>query len=557
MKDIKEFQPIFGYDSQDLTTLGSGSGIHTKKDVEVTFKIRDRNGDILYNKENVRQSPFCDGIIFDITDENGNIVEKNFQSGQSNKLLFTERANELIFGSYKKDFGVIATVIDETSVYSPSGYISLYANNLEISGVKTVDSNGTTDYDESLGVFFSGNLQPSGYLYTGKMYKSDGIETASRYITSGEVLHEGSYYPWEGQLTWEFNEKELYEYASYDNFSSQFSGFQNEGSWSLLIMDYSPNGSFLISSGSKDVNNPFGFYSDDMGSGYILDRIKEPPVVNSGIIKLPYFTGQIPEDEIQVEVNLLNNTDYTEYSHIDLYQYKGDSLNLEGFSFVKKITDIQQKDVYENYTEEVGLEYNQKTWLKFIPYSLIGKGEEFIVGPLTMDKYIEPEENVVSSSEIKINSSGSSASIKYRERNIDSVLYYESGILDKIFVDKDNPQQVKPIYEEYSYLGGEPEYNSMILDEYGKWVNTTFDYTFEFRKQEDFYSVESRKITIVPTGTSQEVGNFGYPLFKIIDNKSEDDSVDFGLSYTDSGIMLLCNTSGNEFDIFKYYKTSI
>ena len=52
MKDIKEFESNFTYDSQDLTTLGSGSGIHKKRDVEVTFNIRDRNGDILFNKEN-------------------------------------------------------------------------------------------------------------------------------------------------------------------------------------------------------------------------------------------------------------------------------------------------------------------------------------------------------------------------------------------------------------------------------------------------------------------------------------------------------------------------
>ncbi len=555
MKDIKEFESNFTYDSQDLTTLGSGSGIHKKRDVEVTFNIRDRNGDILFNKENIQQSRFCDGVVFDITDENGNIVEKNFQSGQNNKLLFTEKNNESIFGSYKKDFGVIGTVIDETSVYTPSGYISLYANNLEISGIKAVDSKGSSDYDESLGVFFSGNLQPSGYLYTGKMYKSDGFQTVSKYITSGEVLHEGSYYPWEGFLTWEFNPNELSGYVSYDNFSSEFSGFSNQGSWSLVVMDYSPNGSFLISSGSKDFSNPFGVYSDEMGSGYILDHIKEPVKTTSGIINLPYFTGQIPEQEIQLQVELLNSPEYTQYSHVDMYEYKGDSLDLEGFNFVKRINQVQEKTLLENYTEDFGMEYNQNTWLKFIPYSFIGEGEPFMIGPLSLDKYIEPADNIIASTEIKIDSSESSASIKFREQKIDSILYYESGVLDKIFVDKDNPEIVKPIYESYS--DDSPEYNSMILDKNGKWANTTFDYTFEFRKEEDFYSVESRKITIVPTGTSQEPGNFGYPLFKIIDNKSQDDSVDFKLSYLDSGIMLLCNISGNEFDIFKYYKTSI
>jgi hypothetical protein len=555
MKDIKEFQAGFEYDSQDLTSLGSGSGVHTKKDVEITFNVMDRDGQILHNKESIIKSPFCNGIVFDITDENGNIVEKNFQSGESNKLFFTERNNELIFGNYKKDFGVIGTVIDETSLYSPSGYVSLYANNLEISGIKAVDSNGTSDYEESLGVFFSGNLQPSGYLYTGKMYESIGYETSSKYTTSGEILHEGSYYPWEGYLTWEFNPNELSGYISYNNFSTQFSGFSNEGSWSLVIMDYSPNGSFLVSSGSKDFNNPFGSYLDDMGSGYILDHIKEPTRKNEGIIKLPYLTGQIPEEEIQLEIKFLNTPDYTEYSHVDLFQYKGDDLNLDGFTFVKKINEIQDSVFYESYAEDVGLEYNQKTWLKFKPYSLIGEGEEFIIGPLTMEKYIEPSENIVASTEIKIDSKESSASIKFREQKINSVLYYESGVLDKIFVDKDNPQTIKPIYESYS--DDEPEYNSMILDENGKWANTTFDYTFEFRKEEDFYSVESRKITIVPTGTSRESGNFGYPLFKIINDKSQDDSVNFELSYLDSGIMLLCNISGNEFDIFKYYKTSI
>lgn len=554
--NIKEFEANFNYDPDDLSSQGTGSGIHKRKSVEISFDIKDRNGSLLDSKSKIIDSNFCSAVVFDITDENGIIVEKNYQSGTSNKLFITEEDNELLFSEYRKDFGVIATVIDDTSVYTPSGYIALYGNKLEVSGIKAVDSRGTSNYVESVGVYLSGNLQPSGYLYTGKMYSVDGFDIPLKYGASGNVYHEGSYYPWEAFLSWEIDSADLSGSISYDNFSAQITGFENTGSWSLVIMDYSPNGSFLISSGSSDFSNPYGTYIDDMGSGYIKEYITEPDIVPSGIKKSPYDAARIPENEMELQLDMYNSPQYTEYSHVNMYLYEGESLNLEGFRLVKRIENIGNI-VNQKFDEGLGLNYNQKTWFKFEPYSALGKGESWTVGPLCLEKTYETVESNVSTTEIKVNDSGNSAALNFKQRSIDYILYSGSGILDKILINKEKPEESTPIYD---YPSNElPDYYTLTLDSQDKWETTTFDYLFEFSKKDNPYEVESRKITISPTGASQESGNLGYPLFKIkeVINSGDVNSVELSLSYLDSGVMLLCNVSGNQFDSYKYYKTSI
>lgn len=555
-EDIKEFPADFSYDPEDLNSMGFGSGIHKKEDVEVTFNVMDRNGDVLINKDQVLKSKFCSAVVFDITDKNGNIVEKNFQSGINNKILITKQQNELIFGNYQKDFGIIATVIDDSSLYNPSGYISLYGNYLEINKITTIDSDGTLDQEESLGVYLSGNLQPSGYLYSGRMYSLDGYDVPLKYGASGNVTHEGSEYPWEAYLSWEYNSGELSGYISYDNFSSDIENFTgNKGSWNLILMDYSPNESFLIASGSKDLYNPFAVYVDPLGSGYIKECLEKPEIIPSGKPSFPYIG--LPQDRIETEISLFNGIDYTEFLYIDIYSYEGEDLDLNGFNKIKRMNNLE-KSLSFNYDESLGLNYNQKTWFKYIPYSSLGPGEAWITGPFTTKKDLVEDSNIKSSSQLKISSLDNSAKINFKERKIDYSLYSGSGILDKIIIDKDNPFTQTPLYDYYP-TGNEfePDYYTMTIDEGGKWVNTTFDYTVEFRKEDDFYSVETRKITITPTGASQESGNYGYPLFKINDNFESGSNVNIDIAYVDSGIMLLSNISGNPFDIYKFYKTSI
>lgn len=555
--DIKEFDPDFNYDLDDLNSQGTGSGVHKKEDVEVVFNIMDRNGYILKTKQDVINSKFCSAIVFDIADKNGTIVEPSFQSGLDNKIIITKTQNELIFGNYQKDFGIKATVIDDTSLYTPSGYLSLYGNNLEIRDVETIDSSGTTKSTETNGVYLSGNLQPSGYIYSGKLYGLDGYDLPLKYGASGNVTHEGSDYLWEAYLSWETQPEDLSGFISYDNFSSDINNFSgNNGSWNLVIMDYSPNESFLIASGSRDFYNPFGAYVDALGSGYIKERLNEPEIIPSGKDTYPY--RGIPEDRIDIKVNLLNKGDYTEYSHIDIFAYQGKEIDLNGFTFTKRIDNLEDSS-YFAYDEGIGLQYNTKTWFKYQAYSALGPGETWITGPFVMEKELEPIENINSSSQVKISSTENAAVIDFKEREVDYAIYSGSGILDKIFVNQTSPYAQTGLYD-YQPSGtteATPDYYSMTIDEKGKWKNTTFDYTFEFREEDDFYSVETRKIIITPTGSSKESGNYGYPLFKIKDDFESGNSVSFNLEYFDSGFMLLCNTSGNPFDIYKYYKTSI
>lgn len=557
IKNIKEFEPDYTYDLEDLSSLGYGSGVHNEKQISVTFNLFDRKGDILNNKQSVQSSRYCEGIVFDITDENGKVLRENYQSGLDNRLIITAEENEAIFGDYKKDFGVLAKVIDPTSIYTASGFVSLYGNVLEIEKVTVTDSVGLRTEDSPLGIYLDATLSPSGYRYSGRMYSVDEYdrENSKKYATSGIVIHEGSGYDWEAYLSWDLNSGDLTYLSGYDNFSSEIQDYDNvNGVWSLTVMDYSPNGSFLISSGSKDFHNPYGDYIDGTESGAIKDIITPPYINESGNPGVaPYYSGGLPENKVDVKVGMYNSMEYTKYSHLDVYVNYGDDLSLNNFDFVARFDDISK--IYKfDYNEELGLIFNEKFWLKFQPYSALGKGQSWISGPFISKKEEDPLESNFSSSELSITDSDETAHVTYKQRKINSVEYSGSGILDRLFVNQNRPEDKTPIYD---YSTGRVADYYTITETSGKWSNTTFDYLFEFSSSENPYSVESRKIVLSATGSSQESGNFGMPLFRLSSENESGNLVKFDKVYSESGVSLLCNISDNPYDTYKFYKTSI
>ena len=539
-EELKEFNPGFNFDIQDLESIGIGSGVHTDKDVSINLFIVDRKGEELDNIGLVSKNKYCESIIFDIADISGNVIIENYQSGSSPSLTVTEIENQSIFGEYKKDFGIYSRVIDSTSPIVFSGFTSIYGNKLQISGIEAVDSSGIRKYEEPVSVHLKATLEPSGYIYSGEMQDLNTVtRLPTHYTLTGEREIDSGNYQWEASLFWEFNKKNFSGNPSYNQDSYKIENFEGEGYWTLVLNDFYPSGSFLISKGSSDPSNPYGSYIDDLGSGFINKYSKEANINQE---------TKTEDNEIAISISYQNKEVFTKFSHTNVYSFYGQELKREQFQFVEMFTG---ENMYRASIDQgLSLQSNEPLWLKFEPYSTLGQGESWIVGPLKNREQNE-EESVTETNQIDIKDGLSSANINFKQRDITGVLDGNSGVIDRLYAYKEYGEQ-KQIYE--SNEGLNFDYYTVPTNDSGVWLNTTFDYLIEFKSNQNAYNVSDIKIKLSASGISTDPINEGMPLFRVTKESTND--IEVALKYSESGVSLLCST-GNGFDSYKYYKTSL
>ena len=539
-EELKEFNPGFNFDIQDLESIGIGSGVHTDKDVSINLFIVDRKGEELDNIGLVSKNKYCESIIFDIADISGNVIIENYQSGSSPSLTVTEIENQSIFGEYKKDFGIYSRVIDSTSPIVFSGFTSIYGNKLQISGIEAVDSSGIRKYEEPVSVHLKATLEPSGYIYSGEMQDLNTVTRfPTHYTLTGEREIDSGNYQWEASLFWEFNKKNFSGNPSYNQDSYKIENFEGEGYWTLVLNDFYPSGSFLISKGSSDPSNPYGSYIDDLGSGFINKYSKEANINQE---------TKTEDNEIAISISYQNKEVFTKFSHTNVYSFYGQELKREQFQFVEMFTG---ENMYRASIDQgLSLQSNEPLWLKFEPYSTLGQGESWIVGPLKNREQNE-EESVTETNQIDIKDGLSSANINFKQRDITGVLDGNSGVIDRLYAYKEYGEQ-KQIYE--SNEGLNFDYYTVPTNDSGVWLNTTFDYLIEFKSNQNAYNVSDIKIKLSASGISTDPINEGMPLFRVTKESTND--IEVALKYSESGVSLLCST-GNGFDSYKYYKTSL
>ena len=539
-EELKEFNPGFNFDIQDLESIGIGSGVHTDKDVSINLFIVDRKGEELDNIGLVSKNKYCESIIFDIADISGNVIIENYQSGSSPSLTVTEIENQSIFGEYKKDFGIYSRVIDSTSPIVFSGFTSIYGNKLQISGIEAVDSSGIRKYEEPVSVHLKATLEPSGYIYSGEMQDLNTVTRfPTHYTLTGEREIDSGNYQWEASLFWEFNNNYFSGNPSYNQDSYEIENFEGEGYWTLVLNDFYPSGSFLISKGSSDPSNPYGSYIDDLGSGFINKYSKEANINQE---------TKTEDNEIAISISYQNKEVFTKFSHTNVYSFYGQELKREQFQFVEMFTG---ENMYRASIDQgLNLQSNEPLWLKFEPYSTLGQGESWIVGPLKNREQNE-EESVTETNQIDIKDGLSSANINFKQRDITGVLDGNSGVIDRLYAYKEYGEQ-KQIYE--SNEGLNFDYYTVPTNDSGVWLNTTFDYLIEFKSNQNAYNVSDIKIKLSASGISTDPINEGMPLFRVTKESTND--IEVALKYSESGVSLLCST-GNGFDSYKYYKTSL
>lgn len=335
----------------------------------------------------------------------------------------------------------------------------------------------------------------------------------------------------------------------------------------IILKDYMSGKSNIISISEKENESIFGKYEKDFGI-YARLHDKTSDIVNCGFLALygnhleisnikaidhqgthmfespgesiKNTTKEIYDDiheEILLDIKYLNKRSYTAYSHLDIFHYYGDELNKMNFVFHSRygLGDMD-KIIYET-------EFNQheKLWLKLKPYSKVGQGQEWIIGPFEKE-YIEDsyDENLYSDQITK-------------EGNIKDLTQEDLCVVDRMFVDPSlSPLERARIDENDSFY-----HYTIPLNEDGTWAKTTFNYLIEFKNPDDCYNSITKKVTLTATGSSKEEFNEGMPLFKMVDeNKDETDLLDLSLLYCESGVSLACN-SDHEFTKYKFHRVSL
>lgn len=159
---IYEFEPAFENDTTNVAFIGKGSGIHLERDVTFDFSFVDKRGVYIKTPKQMVESPYFDGVSYDIINKNGSTVKRNYLSGYLSKFTVNENDNIKIFGTYEPNFGIRARTLDKSIGQENISEIYTYGNKLYIPEVQIQDNNGSTKYyDTKTGAYTTG-ASPSG-----------------------------------------------------------------------------------------------------------------------------------------------------------------------------------------------------------------------------------------------------------------------------------------------------------------------------------------------------------------------------------------------------------
>jgi hypothetical protein len=161
-----EFETAFNVNTGALSQTYTGSGVHLKKDVTLSFTLLDPQLNLIKTDSDLINNPLTDIVSFDILNSNGSVVFPNYKSGTSSRsLTLTEIENASIFGSYNKDFGVRATVTNNLNNNKFQCEFYAYGN------VPEIDIGATFIYDG--GAFAPASQDP----YSPYPFPTGGNET--------------------------------------------------------------------------------------------------------------------------------------------------------------------------------------------------------------------------------------------------------------------------------------------------------------------------------------------------------------------------------------------
>lgn len=268
-------------------------------------------------------------------------------------------------------------------------------------------------------------------------------------------------------------------------------------------------------------------------------------------------SGFVGEDEENLAFQLYfdQNKDYVNPVSVYIYANTGYDFETSEEYLLGDVSVSKDLNLGEFLVDDLtpGVDH----WFKMTASSELGYGNTVTIGPhkiFSKEKvddsllYYKYDISDYRDKETTISQTFSVGSIYDKINN-------NSGVLDTLSIDLTKTGLG-------TYVSGEPLYSQEVLygfslpiNENGKWVNTTFDYEFQFKNSSDDYQNILKNVKITATGTSADPFNQGLPLFQILDLNTGT-PVEVGINYIQSGIEIVANT-GHVFDLYKYYKKTI
>jgi hypothetical protein len=398
---LYEFPTQYVFDPEDTSITGSGSGVHLFEDVTLTFDIIDRDGSIIDNSVSINKNPFIGSMQINILNSSGSSIYPNYYSGASlRSFSLTKQENIDIFGSYTKDFGLLVDLVDNTagnfdSVFQLRGNLPL------IKKINITDGSGefTKTSDNPFGIVqltFDPLDQP--YQLNVWNYFLNKVAVNSLPFTN--------YGGWDDDLVTDIYDIDPYLYLISGGGSDYNSPFTGKSIFTLDLaqawLDGQITGSALVESfadwfigtGTTGFTGVAKLEVDYIDFGgreseeyFIYPSSGYWPQTNVTNLEIEAMstsfsgTGAPIIGVIEIEVEFENDPLYINFTHFDIYADTNSGVEPSFENFNKRVPIFNQsKDInFQILAEDI--EYNVAYYFRVIPYSSLGSGQHFIIGP--------------------------------------------------------------------------------------------------------------------------------------------------------------------------------
>lgn len=397
---IYQFQPKYLLDP-NYNKVSTGIAVVKDLDTEFNFTVKNRLN-ITLDESSMQSDPFFKGLKVDILNKNKQIVSGNFASGSIDSLAFIEAQNTGVFGSFTKDYGVRVTIDDQTNVLDNVSEYYLYGNPLYIKNIKVSDYTGVFFNHDPIGNQTYKpcilNINEPNVLVgeVNAVYSSKALVTLDNKNVSIDMkVAFASGLKEKLKIKWGDGQEDVVFYYNGNTFVGPGVSVTNTNiaDQKFLSIDSSMaiNGKTyeFVKNHTYTVTTPTGFpisieIAESNSSDYVETISNEAFLPNA----LELTTGIRLSSSgisglIEFEFEFLNNQNYTSFDRLDIYVGLSSTpvISAENLTTSENLFSPDENNKYQISLNDTFIEPFVPYWFTFVPYSDLGSGYAWTVGP--------------------------------------------------------------------------------------------------------------------------------------------------------------------------------
>jgi len=406
-KPIFEFDTVFNANTGNLSVKNTGVGIRRNRDSSFSFNLFDRELNFLSKTSDFVQNPFVRGINIDILNSSGSLVYNNYiVNNLQSTINISENDNKILFGEYTKNFGIAVKISGENANIH-SNEIYAFANDLEIETIKIRDQYG-----------YWSNEDPIDWQAYAPYIETGSDSSAFKDGTNNMFYFKNNYIKLNNQvLTYTGSMVFAYEASSShlidwgDGNTGDISTLIYGSSYATSVSDpiltgYVAGGNTYNVSGSHTYSNTGEYtinflYSGASSTGYSIYKSYQYRMPYELTSKGFKQVGDMATGKINFDITFQNDPSYTSLEKIELYASQSYGVIDTQDNFIKTIPIFSNSKNYSFFLDRTQLESNKDYWFRLKPYSVIGNGYDWVIGPYSIELPQE-ERTIVSANEFQL-----------------------------------------------------------------------------------------------------------------------------------------------------------